>query len=157
MKQKRNGTGSLPTTRTTIRDVADKAGVSPAAVSLTLSGRGRVADETRQRILSVVAELNYVLPRRKRQTADVRSFTVAAGSGSDYRPKRAVNMQHEIDLLRAELDQRQQEGYDINGLEPLADSILPNHPTVDDIETLWKRLEDLEPRANYPFQEGSTW
>src|SRR5690349_2330558 len=86
--------------RVTIRDVAEKAGVSPAAVSLTLSGRGRIADQTRQHILRTVAELNYVPPRRRRESADWRVFTVSAGSGSEAHPARSLDMQHQVRLLR---------------------------------------------------------
>jgi len=52
-----------PTRRPTQRDVAERAGVSAATVSYVLSGRqGRtnpVSEETRRRVLSVVAELGY--------------------------------------------------------------------------------------------------
>ncbi len=48
----------------TARDVAERAGVSSAAVSYVLSGRrggkDRISDETRQRVLTAVAELGYV-------------------------------------------------------------------------------------------------
>lgn len=45
---------------TTIHDVAQAAGVSTATVSRALRGLPRVHDETRARILTVAAELNYV-------------------------------------------------------------------------------------------------
>ena len=45
---------------TTIHDVAQAAGVSTATVSRALRGLPRVHDETRARVLSVAAELNYV-------------------------------------------------------------------------------------------------
>lgn len=43
----------------TIRDVAKHAGVSPAAVSYVLNGINKVSDETKQRILKAVKELEY--------------------------------------------------------------------------------------------------
>lgn len=44
----------------TIRDIAKKAGVSPASVSLVLNNKEcRLSEETRQRILQCARELNY--------------------------------------------------------------------------------------------------
>jgi DNA-binding LacI/PurR family transcriptional regulator len=44
---------------TTIKDVAKKAGVSVSTVSYALSGVRPISDETRQRILRAIEELNY--------------------------------------------------------------------------------------------------
>lgn len=44
----------------TISEVAKAAGVSKAAVSYALSGSKKVSEKTRERILSVAAELNYI-------------------------------------------------------------------------------------------------
>jgi len=44
---------------TTIKDIAQKAGVSISTVSLVLNRKGYVADETRDKILSIMAEMNY--------------------------------------------------------------------------------------------------
>src|SRR5580693_10012304 len=43
----------------TMKDVARKAGVSPATVSRVLNNTHYIADETRARVLAVVDELNY--------------------------------------------------------------------------------------------------
>lgn len=43
----------------TMKDVAEKCGVSIATVSLALSGSAKIPDETRQRILKVVEEIGY--------------------------------------------------------------------------------------------------
>lgn len=45
---------------TTIRDVAEAAGVSIATVSRALHGQPRVSEATRQRVLDVAADLRYV-------------------------------------------------------------------------------------------------
>ncbi len=45
--------------RVTLDDVAEAAGVSPAAVSLALRGKAGVARATRQRIVDVAAGLGY--------------------------------------------------------------------------------------------------
>lgn len=46
--------------RPTIRDVADRAGVSVATISKVMNGRDGVAEDTRQRVRNVVDELGYV-------------------------------------------------------------------------------------------------
>ncbi len=50
-------------TRVTLRDVADRAGVSRATASLVLRGEGRISEETRQRVLGTMAEMGYVYDR----------------------------------------------------------------------------------------------
>ncbi|GIW00234.1 MAG: LacI family transcriptional regulator [Roseiflexus sp.] len=47
------------TMKATIKQVAQRAGVSVATVSYVLNGAGVVTDETRQRVLDAIAELNY--------------------------------------------------------------------------------------------------
>lgn len=45
--------------RPTIRDVAEKAGVSPTTVSHTLNGKGWIRPETAQRVRAVAEEIGY--------------------------------------------------------------------------------------------------
>lgn len=47
---------------TTIRDIAEQAGVSVAAVSLALNGKPGVGAETRKRVLRIASELDYKRP-----------------------------------------------------------------------------------------------
>lgn len=50
------------TKRVTIKDIAELAGVSKATASLVLNGRGkelRVAQETRERVLSIAQQQHY--------------------------------------------------------------------------------------------------
>ena len=62
--------------KATIHDVAARAGVSIATVSLALSGRGRMTAETRERVLRVVKELNFRPNAMARGLHSKRSFTV---------------------------------------------------------------------------------
>ena len=57
-----NKTGSLasPTVRATIHDVSKRAGVSNMAVSLAFQDSKKISDKTRQKILSIAKELDYV-------------------------------------------------------------------------------------------------
>jgi DNA-binding LacI/PurR family transcriptional regulator len=48
-----------PPKRATISDVAERAGVTKAAVSFALKGRPGVSDQTRQRILGIAQELGW--------------------------------------------------------------------------------------------------
>ncbi|MDA3625718.1 LacI family DNA-binding transcriptional regulator [Saccharopolyspora oryzae] len=47
----------------TLRDVAEKAGVSRATASLVLRGTGRVSDATRERVEKAMSDLGYVYDR----------------------------------------------------------------------------------------------
>ena len=49
--------------RTTVRDVAEAAGVSVGTVSAVINARGSVRDATRKRVMDVMGRLNYELPR----------------------------------------------------------------------------------------------
>ena len=45
----------------TIRDVAERAQVSPSAVTLALNGKAGVSEETRQRIQQIAQEMGLSL------------------------------------------------------------------------------------------------
>ncbi|WP_296988739.1 LacI family DNA-binding transcriptional regulator [Thalassospira sp. UBA1131] len=51
--------------KTTIKEIAKLAGVSPSTVSLVLNGKGEISGATRSRVLEVVSSLNYA-PRSSR-------------------------------------------------------------------------------------------
>lgn len=141
--------------RATIRDVAKHAGVSPAAVSLTISGRGRIAEDTRQRIWQAIHELNYRLPLRKHKSADRRHFTVPRGNYYQRGP--VLNVEEELEHFQFELEQRQQEGYDILAFLPMLDGVYRRQPSLRTIEALYDRLELLTLRPDYPYVEPTTW
>ena len=62
--------------KATIHDVAGRAGVSIATVSMALNGRGRMMAETRERVLRVAKELNFRPNAMARGLHSKRSFTV---------------------------------------------------------------------------------
>jgi len=62
--------------RPTIEDVAAKAGLSVSTVSLVLNNRSNVSKETRRRIQSVIADLNYHPQRSARGLASRSSGNI---------------------------------------------------------------------------------
>lgn len=62
--------------RSTIRDVAQAAGVSISTVSLVLNRKGKVSEETRRRVLEVAKELRYVPSRIARDLSLQRTGNV---------------------------------------------------------------------------------
>jgi DNA-binding LacI/PurR family transcriptional regulator len=59
--------------RTTIKDIAERAGVSKGAVSYALNGRPGVSDETRIRILAIADELGWYPNRAARALSASRA------------------------------------------------------------------------------------
>ena len=59
--------------RVTIRDIAERAGVSKGAVSYALNGRPGVSDDTRVRILSIADELGWYPNRAARALSAARA------------------------------------------------------------------------------------
>jgi DNA-binding LacI/PurR family transcriptional regulator len=61
------------TSRVTIRDIAERAGVSKGAVSYALNGRPGVSDDTRGRIISIADELGWYPNRAARALSASRA------------------------------------------------------------------------------------
>src|SRR5881394_539939 len=60
------GMAQATSQRTTIRQIADQAGVSIATVSRVLNGRGDVSDQTRDNVTRVIRENGYTANRSAR-------------------------------------------------------------------------------------------
>jgi LacI family transcriptional regulator len=66
----------------TIRDVASKAGVSPATVSLVFNGKPGVGDQTRQQVFEAAEALGYRIPSdKKKKSGSVILFLKIARHG----------------------------------------------------------------------------
>ncbi len=61
----------------TIRDVAERAGVSPITVSRVINDSGYVSDETRREVEAAIEELNYVPNILARSLRSKRTHTLA--------------------------------------------------------------------------------
>lgn len=62
----------------TNKDIAQRAGVSPAAVSLAIHGKKGISESTRTHILNIVREMNYAPPVRARG-GQLRSIVLLLG------------------------------------------------------------------------------
>ena len=65
--------------KVTNKDIAERAGVSAAAVSLAIHGRKGISEATRANILRIVQEMNYVPPSRS--CTDSRAVVLIPGAG----------------------------------------------------------------------------
>ncbi|GAA1697744.1 hypothetical protein GCM10009808_13990 [Microbacterium sediminicola] len=77
-----------PPARATLKDVAQHAGVSTAAVSQALNDRGSMRPETRERILEAAAALGYAPDRfaaalRRGRTMSIGYVSTGPGPGAD--------------------------------------------------------------------------
>ncbi len=72
--------------RVTLQDIADIAGVHVMTVSDALNGRGRVAVATRQRIVAIAKELNYVPNEAARSLTTGRTRRIALLGGAYDQP-----------------------------------------------------------------------
>lgn len=63
--------------RVTLKDVAEKVGVTPATVSMVLSNKKNISQSTRERVLEAVKELNYYPNRTARNLVKGKTETIA--------------------------------------------------------------------------------
>lgn len=82
----------------TIKDVAARAGVSPATVSRVLNDRPGISNETRERVLQAARELNYSPSMTARSLATARMYNVGyvgykyrGGSSGNLRSTQATS------------------------------------------------------------------
>jgi len=113
----------------TIRDIADAAGVSHAAVSVVLNdkrgGRIRVSEETRERILRAASELGYVPNQAARSLKGARKYLIAVFTYEKLFP---VDYRNEFYQFFAGIEvEAERCGYDL-----LILNNRPEHTTVHD-------------------------
>jgi len=89
--------------RVTLKDIAERAGVSTAAISQALNDRGNLRPETRDRIKAVAAELGYV-PNKvaaalRRGSAMSIGFVMADDSDDDTARRWALQRSRQLSAL----------------------------------------------------------
>ena len=62
---------------TTIKDIADRLGISISSVSKGLSGASDIREETRQAVLDTAVELGYI-PRRNKAESHAKKICIFA-------------------------------------------------------------------------------
>ena len=67
----------------TIDDIAEKLGISKTTVSRALSGKGRISEETRARVLACIEECGYRPNHIAKSLAFSKSFNIAVAVPSD--------------------------------------------------------------------------
>src|SRR5215216_3287819 len=135
---------------TTIKQVASLAHVSTATVSYVLNGTGSVTEETRRRVLAVMAELNYQ-PSHAARSLRGRSRTL--GLALQAMPGRLADPAL-AELLAGFADAATQRGYHLllaspTAGEPEAELCLSLAGTgrVDGLILLDTQVEDERARA----------
>lgn len=90
--------------RITIKDIAEKAGVSYTTASLVLSGKGKISKETQEKIFKVASELGYISNRRTQEGISLIAFIDGTHyTGGFYMP-----------LIQGVIDRLRDEGYYTN-------------------------------------------
>lgn len=73
----------IPFSTVTIDDIAGKLGISKTTVSRALSGKGRISEETRTRVLECIEECGYRPNHIAKSLAFSKSFNIAVAVPSD--------------------------------------------------------------------------
>lgn len=73
-----------------IKDVAKRAGVSATTVSFVLNGKGNISQETRDRVMQAVSELNYTRNVLGRSLRSQRSHIIGYARGSQSKGSNPV-------------------------------------------------------------------
>ena len=145
----------METRRATIRDVARAAGVSTTTVSEALSGRGRTAPETRERVRQVAEEIGYVASAAARSLRLGRSGAIGL-----YMPTRTIGFEYYTQISRGAAEAALGHGmaltlvpawHDLEQLRSLhIDGLIVADPALDDpaldlLRTLPVPLVTIEP------------
>ena len=138
--------------RPTVRDVAERAGVSIATVSRALSDQDVVSVDTRERVLEAAADLNYHVNGHARSLRSARSNTIGL-LVSDIRNPFFAELAHVIqtDLARrgyatfigsASEDRERQDAYLASLMEQRIDGVILS-PQSDESQSI-RRMIDLK-------------
>jgi DNA-binding LacI/PurR family transcriptional regulator len=133
---------------TTIRDVAEAAGVSITTVSHVLSGHGRIAEQTRSRVEQAVVDLGYRPNVHAQQLVTRRSRTlaiqVACFTGTTSSSALIPRSDYFLDLLNGAAEAAAERGYAMILTPPTADSTTVEEFAVDGVVI-------VDPRGDEPL------
>jgi DNA-binding LacI/PurR family transcriptional regulator len=152
-KSEKNPSREARTRPVTIKDLAEKAGVSAMSVSNALNDRGRLSEKTRRHIMKIARELNYMpnLVAKSLRKAQTRTIGVVMSDSSQYVfSKLLLGIEQEASktgysILLANTDQK--EDLEIKAIDLLVskriDGLLIAAPLAVSEEDI-KRLESLK-------------
>lgn len=102
--------------KTTMKDIANKAGVSVATVSYVLNNisKEKIAEDTRKKVLKIAKELNYIPNLNARSLVNKKSGMIGIFIGQDYE-----NRSYYSELMYSKLINRMQRLLDIKGYHVL--------------------------------------
>jgi DNA-binding LacI/PurR family transcriptional regulator len=134
-----------------IRDVARAAGVSITTVSHVLSGRGRVAADTRRRVAQIADDLDYRPNVHAQQLVTRRSRTIAIQVASFTEPSRTSGLiphsDYFLDLLNGAAQAASESGYALILTPPHVDTSTIDEFAVDGAIV-------VDPRGDEPLFQG---
>jgi ADP-ribosylglycohydrolase/transcriptional regulator with XRE-family HTH domain len=146
-------------TKITLEDIAIHAGVSTAAVSQALSGKGALSTQTRERILQVVEEMSYQPDQVARNLA-MRRSSKAYGkrlgrSKSSKIPPPGVMVFYDLpelyEVVHLEIQQRLEEGYEVNNFQASLKELA--RPSKQRLYNLYRQVLSAPLRTDLPFSE----
>jgi len=149
----------------TIDDVAVHVGVSASTVSQALSGKGRISQATRERILLAVEELSYQpdemaqsLARRSASQWPDKPQTKPRSRRRGRMPSSALFELMDTgeleNLVRMELQQREEEGYAVEELRRDFDS--QSRWTKRRLQIFYGHLMETPDLPGYPYDEPAS-
>lgn len=108
--------------RVTLKDITKLVGVSEATVSQVLSGKGRISQATRERVLEAIEALSYKPDAAAQSLARRRVSELYETKRRKVRRMPSFSMVNSMDgseleqLVRLEIQQREEEGYEVEEL-----------------------------------------
>jgi DNA-binding LacI/PurR family transcriptional regulator len=120
-----------------IRDVAKLAGVSITTVSHVISGRGRVASDTKERVLAAIADLNYQAnihaQRLVSQKSRTLAFQIASFTQNSNSTALIPNSNYFLEVLNAASNEATRREYVLLILSAGVDSSLMDRYGIDGV------------------------
>ena len=108
--------------RVTLKDISKLVGVSEATVSQVLSGKGRISQATRERVLEAIEALSYKPDSAAQSLARRRASELKESKRRKVRRMPSFSLVSTMEtseleqLVRLEIQQREEEGYEIDEL-----------------------------------------
>jgi ADP-ribosylglycohydrolase/transcriptional regulator with XRE-family HTH domain len=114
--------------KVTLKDISRLVGVSETTVSQVLSGKGRISQATRKRVLEAIEELSYKPDAVAQSLARRRSSELPTTKHRKVRRMPSFNLVKFMDvteleqLISMEIQQKEEEGYDVDDARQVFES-----------------------------------